>query len=77
MKRSKFMSKKIVSILVVGLLAVAGMFAVAAYRTANAQTPTPGAPTTNDNDQGGFHKGWGGGGSDTDLANALGLPPTS
>ncbi len=66
---------KIISVIALGTLVLAAIFGVSAYRIANAQTPsvTPGAPTTNDNEQGEVHKGMGGGANEQDLAAALGI----
>jgi polyhydroxyalkanoate synthesis regulator phasin len=73
--------KKTLTILSVGALAVAAVFGVIAYRTANAQATTPNAPsgqvappTNGPADKGpGFGRGPVGGYNNEDLANALGI----
>jgi polyhydroxyalkanoate synthesis regulator phasin len=70
--------KKTITILSVGALAVAAVFGVIAYRTVRAQetTPTaPAAPGPSNPGPGhpGFGRGFGGGYSNEDLANALGI----
>lgn len=70
--------KKTITILSVGALAVAAVFGVVAYRTVRAQETTstaPSAPTSPFKGGGhpGFDRGFGGGSSAEDLANALGI----
>ena len=73
--------KKTLTILSVGALAVASIFGVVAYRTANAQVTTPNAPTgqvaspaNRPVDKGpGFGRGPAGSYNNEDLANALGI----
>lgn len=76
--------KKTITVLSVGVLAIAVVFGVVAYRTANAQATTPNAPSGQvappanaPSDMGpgrpGFGKGPIGGYNNEDLANALGI----
>ena len=66
--------KKLVSIVILGALATASAFGAIAYRTANAQTATPAAPSTNGAAPlGRVPRGGPGGYSNTDLATALGI----
>ncbi len=64
--------RKVIPILVVGALALASLFGVIAYRSANAQSSTPTSPNNTGPGQA-PHPGFGGGYSDEDLANALGI----
>ena len=66
--------KKLVSIVILGALATASAFGAIAYRTANAQTATPAAPSTNGAAPlGRVPRGGPGASSNTDLATALGI----
>ncbi len=69
-------NRKLIPILMVGALAIASLFGVIAYRSANAQSSTPTAPNGTNPGQPpypGFDRGLGGGTSNSDLANALGI----
>jgi len=63
--------KKLVSIVILGALAMASVFGAIAYRTANAQTATP--ATNGIAPMGRGFRGGPGGYSNTDLATALGI----
>jgi len=68
------MNKKVViSTLIIGILALASAFGVVAYRSANAASPTPVAPSDNGPAQGGFGKDFKDGNTNQDLATALGI----
>jgi hypothetical protein len=70
--------KKTIAVLTVSVLALAAVLGVAAYRSASAQTSTPQAPSAAAPPAKGFDhpgpgRGFGGGYSSEDLANALGI----
>jgi len=70
--------KKTITLLSVGALAIAAVIGVVAYRTANAQATTPTAPSNTGPADNGFDphgpgRGFDGGYSNEDLANALGI----
>jgi hypothetical protein len=68
--------RKVIPILVAGALVIAGVFGVVVYRSANAQSSTPTAPSGSGPSQAppqGFERGFGHNATNEDLANALGI----
>ncbi len=65
--------KALISMLAVGVLAIASVSGVLLYRTASAATSTPTPPTGNETGRGGPGRGFDGGASNEELASALGI----